>query len=138
MFLSLGSARLSETRDQIGRKIVFVALLAFFGLAFVIFGLAALTALLAEKYGLIAALAMMATGALICLLLVFIAMKVADGRHRARAAEQAALQSRLRQLAMLSAVAAARPKLAHMVGLGVLGAIAALVFTGRGGDSSDA
>ncbi|MFO1107052.1 MAG: hypothetical protein U1E34_13210 [Amaricoccus sp.] len=136
LFLSLGSAQVSEFRAQTGRRLVYGALLGFFGLILVVLGLAAITTLLAERFGLAEAFGMMAGGAALCALIVLSAAKLAERRHRALAAERAELQQKLSQLAMLTAFGSARPKTGHIVGLGIAAA-AALLILGRLGGHRD-
>ena len=133
MFLSLGGAQVAAVRDQATRRVVYYALLGFFGLLFLIFGLAAATVALARQFGLLEAFAMMAGGALVLCLIVLVLSKAADRRARALAAERAELQRRLRQLALLSAMGTARPKAAHVIGLGVIAAAVLLVLGRFGG-----
>ena len=137
MFLSLGGAQVAAVRDTAARRFVYFALIGLFGALFLFFGLAAATVALAERFGLLEALAIMAGGALFLGLVAFGLSKMADRRARELAVERAELQRRLRQLAVLSAVGAARPKAAHLVGLGVVAA-AILLLVGRlGGKDTD-
>lgn len=136
LFLSLGQAQIGEFRDQTRRRLIYGALLGFFVLIALIFGLAALTAWLAQLYGLIAAFGILGGGALAGALIVLIAMKLAERRHRALAAERAKLQRRLSQLALLTAFGTARPKPSQLVGLGIAAA-AALLILGRLGGGRD-
>ena len=134
MFLSLGGAQVAAVRDQAARRIVYFALVGLFGLLFLVFGLAAGTVALAERFGLLAALAIMAGGALFLCVFVLVLSNLADRRARALAAERAELQRRVRQLAMLSALGATRPKATHLVGLGVIAAAVMLVLGHLGGN----
>lgn len=137
LFLSLGQAQIGEFRDQTRRRVIFGALLGFFGLIALIFGLAALTAWLAQRVGLIAAFGIIGGGALACALIVLIAMKLAERRHQALAAERAELQRRLSQLAMMTAFGTARPRTGQLIGLGVVAAAALLILGRLGGKDKD-
>ncbi len=137
MFLSLGGAQVTAVRDQVARRFVYFALLGLFGLIFLIFGLATATVALAERFGLLVALGIMAGAALFLCLFVLVLWKLADRRARALAAERAELQRRVRQLAMLSAIGTTRPKASHLVGLGVVAAAVMLILGHLGGKDTN-
>lgn len=137
MFLTLGGAQVAAVRETATRRAVYYALVGFFGLLFLIFGLGAATVALARQFGLLEALAIMAGGALALCIVVLVLSSLADRRARALAAERAELQRRLRELALLSAIGTARPKAAHIVGLGVIAAAVLLVLGRLGGGEPD-
>lgn len=102
-------------------------------LAFLVFLLAALATALAERYGTIAALAMMAGLALLVVLALLLALAIEARRHRRRATLRAAADRRLYQTAALSMVPHARPS-RSTVGLGLVALGALLVLARRHGD----
>ena len=96
------------------------------------FALAAATVALADRFGMINALAIMAGGALLVLLILLAALAWEARRHRRLAAQRAALDRQLAQAAALSLVGGARPS-RPMVGLGLvaLGALMGLLRRDR-------
>jgi MFS family permease len=126
-------SRVAEARvRQIGRRAgLRAALIASCVLAALLclgFLLAAVTAALADRYGLIQALAIMAVAALVLLLLLLAVLALEARGHRRRAAQRAALDRRLYQAAAMSMVpgrAPSRPVLG--LGLVVLGSLLVLM-----------
>ena len=135
LFLSLGATRLGDFRDQAGHRILYVGLLAGFGLLAAAFALAAVTAAIAAKLGLVPALAIMALAAALCRLIVFLTMKTTDRQYRQRSQDNARLQQRLSQAATLAAFGAPRRPVGRIAGLALLAG--ALVLLVRGSSDDD-
>ena len=94
------------------------------------FALMAATVALADRFGMINALAIMAGAALLLLLILLAALAWEERRHRRLAAQRAALDRQLAQAAALSLIGGARPS-RPMVGLGLV-ALGALMVLLRG------
>jgi hypothetical protein len=97
------------------------------------FALMAATVALAVRVGTINALAIMAAGALVLLLLLAGALAWEERRHRRLAAQRAALDRELARAAALSLAAGARPS-RPVIGLGLVAAGALLVLLRRDRD----
>ena len=94
------------------------------------FALMAATVALADRFGMINALAIMAGAALLVLLILLAALAWEERRHRRLAAQRAALDRQLAQAAALSLVGGARPS-RPMVGLGLVALGALMVLLRR-------
>lgn len=131
LFISLGTARLGELRVHTKRRVMYSALLGFFGLIALIFGLIAATVALTEEFGQLYALLMMMGGALFCALVVLILMKIAERKHRKSQLRQEELRARLSHLAMATAIGGrGRMGYVKMAGMGVVGLAALLAARG--------
>ena len=93
----------------------------------------AATMALAERFGTINALAIMAGGALVVLFLLLAALAWEDRRHRRLAARRAALDRELARAAALSLVGDARPS-RPVIGLGLVAIGALMVLLRRDRD----
>jgi hypothetical protein len=134
LFLSLGAARLGDFRGRTGQRILFVGLLAGFGLLAAGFGLAAVTVAIAAELGLAPALAIMALAAVLCCLVIFLVMNTTERQYRQRSQQNAQLQQRLSQAASLAALGAPT-RAGRIAGLALLAG--ALVLLVRGSDDDD-
>jgi uncharacterized BrkB/YihY/UPF0761 family membrane protein len=102
-------------------------------LACLVFLLAAMATALAERYGAITALVMMAGLALIVVLALLLALMIDARRHRRLAARRMAADRQFYQAAALSMVPRARPSRSTL-GLGLVALGALLVLMRRGDD----
>lgn len=100
------------------------------------FALAAATAALAAEMGIIAALAVMAGGALVLVLVLLMALNLEERRHRRYALRRADLDRQMFRAAALSMVPERTPS-RPVVGLGLVALGAILVLTRRRGGSDD-
>lgn len=131
-------SRVAQARArQIGRRAVLrgslIAGCALSALLCIGFAVAALTVALAREVGPIAALAIMATGAL-ALILVFLGLLALETRrHRRHAVQRANLDRQLYRAAALSVVPDRAPS-RSVVGLGLVALGALLVLARRSGD----
>jgi hypothetical protein len=133
LFLSLGATRLGDFRDQAGHRILYIGLLAGFGLLAAGFALAAVTAAIAAELGLVAALAIMGFVAALCCVIILLVMKSTESQYRQRSQQNAQLQQRLSQAATLATFGrAARPK--QLLGLGVFAGLVLLLVAGSDRD----
>ena len=131
-------SRVAEARiNNIGRRAALRgSLLAFAVLAALIclgFVLMAATVALAERYGLINALGIMAGGALVLVLAFLVALKIEARNHRRTAARRAALDRQLFQAAAISMVPTQLPS-RPVLGFGLVAAGALLVLMRKRGD----
>ncbi|HRO11091.1 hypothetical protein [Amaricoccus sp.] len=96
------------------------------------FALMAAAVALADRFGWINALAIMAAGALVVLLIFLGALALEERRHRRLAAQRAALDRQLAQVAALSLVGGAKPSRSAVgIGLVALGALLVLLRRDR-------
>jgi uncharacterized iron-regulated membrane protein len=134
-------ARVAETRIRnIGRRAALRATLVggciLAALLCLVFALMAATVALADRYGMINALAIMAGGALILLLSLMVALAWEARRHRRLAAQRVRLDRQLYRTAALSLMGDARPS-RPVLGLGLVALGALLVLMRRDGDDDD-
>lgn len=125
--------RIAETRIRnVGRRAALRAgLIGGVVIAAVVclaFALAAATVALAHRFGTIEALAIMAGGALLVILILLGVLAWEGKRHRKLAAQRAALDRQLAQAAALSLVDGARPSRPALgLGLVVIGSLLVLL-----------
>lgn len=140
LFIALATAQFGELKSYTGRRVGHVALLAFFGLLALGFGLAAATTALAAEFGLLYALLIMAGAALFGCVVLMIVMNLAERKHRRLALEREEMRARLKNLALMTALggtATGKPGIAKVVGLGVVGLATLLAVNSarrKGGD----
>jgi uncharacterized iron-regulated membrane protein len=97
-----------------------------------VFALSAITVALADEVGTAAALAIMAVGALLLLLVLVGALAWEKRRHQRHAAQRAALDRQLAQAAALSMMGGVRPSRSTLgLGLVALGALMVLLRRNR-------
>lgn len=82
LIASLVSGEVGLMIGKAKRDAVFLAVIAFFAIVAIIFGLAALEVALAVRYGALYACLIIAVAALVICLVLFIAMKITDARAR--------------------------------------------------------
>lgn len=124
LFIALATAQFGELKAHTGRKVAYSGALFFFGLIALIFGLAAATTALAQRFGLLHAFLIVAGLALFGCIVVLILMNIAERKHRRVALERDEMRDRLKQLALMTALggtATGKPGLAKIVGIGVVG-----------------
>lgn len=127
--------RLAEARvRQTGRRLGFrVALAAVAGLAFAVFlffGLAALAVWMTHFMRLQDALAIIAGGALLLVLVILVALAIEARRHERRAAQREAFDRQLVRAATLAAMPSKMPS-RSVTGLGLVAVGALLVLLGK-------
>lgn len=137
LFVSLSAARFDEFKTHTGNRALYGTLLVTFGMISLGFGVAAITLALAHWLGALIALCIMSGSAFLMMIIVLILTKMAHKRHLARALEQEAIQQRLKQAAVVSAIGmvGGHKKKALLIGLGLAGA-ALLAARSRGTDRS--
>ena len=135
--LSVAEARLRHAGQRLGLRAALLACCALAAALFLGFALAAATVALAERFGLLQALVIMA-GAALALLLVLIGVMAIEARRARRVAVRRA--SLDRQLLRAAAISAA-PRAARLPGRGGVGlalvALGAALVLSRRGDRSD-
>jgi uncharacterized iron-regulated membrane protein len=124
----VAQARLENLGRRLGLRAALIGACVLAGVVFLGFALAAATVALADRYGVINALAIMAAGALVVLLGCLVALAWEKRRHRRLAARRSALDREFMRTAALSMIpdrSPSRPTLG--LGLVVLGAILVLM-----------
>lgn len=134
-------SRVAEARiNNIGRRAALraslMAGLAVAGLFFLGFVLMAATVALAERYGPLNALGIMAGGALVLVLIFWIALAAEARQHRRTAARRAALDQELFRAAALSLIPSRAPS-RPVLGFGLVAAGALLVLLRRRDERGD-
>jgi hypothetical protein len=134
-------ARVAETRARnIGRRAAVRAALVggciLAALLCIGFVLAAATVALADRVGMINALAIMAGGSLVLVLILLGVLELEARRHRRYAARRASLDRELYRAAALSALPRRAPS-RPVIGLGLVALGALLVLARRGDDGED-
>ncbi len=128
----VAEARVRHAGRRLGLRAALAGGAVFCALLCIGFALAAATVALALRVGLIEALAIMAGGALVLVLIFVGALAWEARRHRRLAARRAALDRQLFQAAALSAIPTRAPS-RPIIGLGLV-AIGALLVLFRRGD----
>jgi uncharacterized membrane protein YhaH (DUF805 family) len=129
----IAEARIRRIGRRAGLRAALIAGCILAALLCLGFALAAATAALADRFGLIEALGIMATGALVLLLLLLSVLALEARRHRRDAAKRAALDSQLYRAAALSMVPSRAPS-RPVFGLALVALGAVLVLARRRGD----
>lgn len=109
---------------------VYMAILAFFAMATLVFLMALATVALSQRFGPIAALAVMAGGTTLCCLAVAILLRAEQRAHARAMARQRAAEAQAMQAAALTALPLLKRGGAMGVAAGVAG-LAAFAFGGR-------
>ena len=126
-------ARLRHLGRRAALRAGLIAGCALAALACLVFLLAALATALADRYGAITALVIMAGLALILVLVLLLALAIEARRHRRLAARRTAADRQFYQAAALSMAPRTRPS-RSAVGLGLVALGALLVLMRRGED----
>jgi hypothetical protein len=131
----LVEARLHRAGRRLGARAALVAGCVFAGLLALGFLLAAVTVALADRYGTLPALGIMAVAALVLLFALLLALSLEARRHRRLAVRQQGLDRQLFQAAAMSAASAVPRRMpSRMVaGLGLVALGAFLVLARRDG-----
>lgn len=132
----IADARVRRIGRRAGLRAALIAGCVLAALLCLGFVLAGATAALAERFGLIEALAIMAVGALVLLLLLLSVLALEGRRHRRDAAKRAALDRQLYRAAALSMVPSHAPS-RPLVGLGLVALGALLILVRRGDRDGD-
>jgi uncharacterized iron-regulated membrane protein len=129
----LAEARVKHTARRLGLRAALVGGAVFCALVCIGFALAAATVALAGRVGVIEALAIMAAGALVLVLVLAGALAWEARRHRRLAVRRAALDRELFRAAAVSMVPGRAPS-RPVLGLGLVAVGALLVLMRRRGD----
>jgi hypothetical protein len=136
LFASLArvaEARVRRVSRRMGLRLTLIAGCVLAGVVFLIFALAALTVALTREIGLLAALLVVAAGALVLVGILLAALALEARRHRRTLARQRTLDRQLLQAAALSAVPSRMPS-RPVAGLALVALGALLVLMRRDGD----
>ena len=132
----LVEARVHRASRRLGLRLALIALCVLVGLIVLGFGLTAATVALAQRYGLLPALGIMAGGGIVILLALLLALAEEKRRHRRVAARQQMLDRQLFHAAAESMVPQRMPS-RPVAGLALVAIGSLLVLMRRGGRDGD-
>ena len=129
-FTRLVEARLERAGRRLAVRAALVGACALAALLLLGYALAALTVALADRFGVLPALGIVAAGALVLLLVLLLALRAEGRRHRQLVARQQPLDRQLLRAAALSAVPRRAPS-RPVAGLVLVALGAALILVRR-------